>query len=174
MANPDFTLLPVYEAMQAYTRRPARIYPGWYQEDHWAVAWDASWMPQRLSSAWFEHAQTTSISGATARFAFEGTALSLVVTRQPSGGELQVTVDGVTHILDLHSEAIEPRVILPVARGLAAQAGHWVEIVHLSGASVIDGFIVRRAPDRTGALALGFGLMLLAAWGFYRRRALVR
>jgi hypothetical protein len=44
MLEPDFTPLPVYQAMQDYTRRPPKMYRGTHQEDHWAVTWEGEWV----------------------------------------------------------------------------------------------------------------------------------
>ena len=37
MAEPDFTLMPVYDAMVAYTQQAAVMYPGSHAPSHWAV-----------------------------------------------------------------------------------------------------------------------------------------
>ena len=39
MADPDFTLRPVYAAMKDYTNQIPVMYAGHHQEDHWAVHW---------------------------------------------------------------------------------------------------------------------------------------
>jgi hypothetical protein len=51
MLEPDFAALPVYEALQDYTRRTPRMYAGTHQEDHWAVTWDGEWFDRNDDAA---------------------------------------------------------------------------------------------------------------------------
>jgi hypothetical protein len=43
MLEPDFTPLPVYDAVKAYANQRPRMYTGTHQEDHWAVVWTGDW-----------------------------------------------------------------------------------------------------------------------------------
>ncbi len=173
MAEPDFTRLPVYEAVYAYTRRPAVMYPGWFQEDHWAVSWDG-WRVTSDPAATFGVQRTADRAGAAARFTFEGTDLFVVVTRSPAAGALSVRVDGgPPRTLDLYADEFKPQSRLHVARSLAP-GRHSVEIVSLTDANSdvsLDGFVVRRTADRTPALALALIAALGLAWLAASRRA---
>jgi hypothetical protein len=167
MADPDFTLHPVYQAMKAYTQQPAKMYPGWFQEDHWAVTWEG-WRLTAEAGATFGEQQTAERDGATARFTFQGTDLFLIVTHGPGGGRLDVSVDGgAAQTFDLRAGQPEFQKRLHVARALP-EASHTIRITAQAGAS-LDGFVVRRVPDGTWALALGAGLVLGAAWLALRR-----
>jgi hypothetical protein len=60
---------------------------------------------------------------------------------------------------------------LRVARALP-EGAHAVEIINQAGGerdTIIDGFIVRRAPDRTGPMLAVFGALLLGVWAWARR-----
>jgi hypothetical protein len=87
--------------------------------------------------------------------------LILSTRRGPQAGRLSVSVDQKpAQTFDLSAAADEPGVKLAVASSLP-DGQHQVSITNLSGRNVIDGFIVRRAPDLTWALLIG----LLAALG---------
>jgi hypothetical protein len=172
MAEPDFTLLPVYDTLLAQAHRPPEMHPGWFQEDHWAVAWDANWRVVTDPDFTFGVARASSAPGALARFTFRGTDLELVVSRGPAGGVLRVSVDGgAPQTYDLRSPTPESQVRLRVARALP-EGAHAVEIINQAGGerdTIIDGFIVRRAPDRTGPMLAVFGALLLGVWAWARR-----
>ena len=163
MAEPDFTLLPVYDAMKAYTHQLPVMYPGWFQEDHWAVHWDERWESADGERFWFGRARLAEAPGASAWFVFAGTDLLLSTMRHPDGGSLTIRVDGQTHTLDLRSTDHEVPLTLPVARNLR-DGQHYVEIVNARGGNFVDGFVVRRAPDRTGPLAGVFVLAFIVFW----------
>jgi hypothetical protein len=168
MADPDFTLRPVYDAVQAYTRQTPTMYPGWFQEDHWAVAWGEGWESARAQRFQFGRAMTAGTPGASAQFVFHGTDLTLVVAPHPDGGTLAVRVDDQTHTFGLRSGDDDGPIHLSVARGLR-DAQHTVEILNEAGRSTLDGFIVRRVPDRTGPLLLVLVVILGIAWYLAKR-----
>jgi polysaccharide biosynthesis protein PslG len=167
MADPDFTLKPVYDSMKAYTHQTPVMYPGWFQEDHWAVQWNEGWRtvtdPAATLGAW----KVTSEPDTALRFVFSGTDLILVTARGPTAGRFTVRVDDAPpQTFDLRSTARELQVRLPIARRLR-DGQHAVEIVSEGGENLIDGFIVRRVPDRTGliiaALVITFAIVSYAA-----------
>jgi hypothetical protein len=161
MANPDFTLLPVYDTLSAYMHQPPVMYPGWFQEDDWAVSWTGEWQTVRDPRAVLGAQKVARQPGAGASFIFDGTDLILSTRRGPQAGRLSVSVDQKpAQSFDLSATADAPGVKLAVASSLPA-GRHTVSITNLSGSNVIDGFIVRRAPDLTWALLIG----LLAAIG---------
>jgi hypothetical protein len=173
MAEPDFTLLPVYAAMQAYTRQAPSLHPGYFQEDHWAIRWSDGWQPQSDPAAVLGAFQVSTRAGATASFAFSGSSLALVTHRGPEAGQLGVRLDGgAQRIYDLRSGALARPVTLAVASGLPAGA-HSVEIISLSGSNSLDGFLVRQAPDRTSLFFLVFAAALSVFWLVARRSVTV-
>ncbi len=161
MAEPDFTLLPVYHAMHAYTRQPPLMHPGWFQEDHWAVTWDGNWQLAEDPRYTFNHAMLGEDDSARARFAFTGTDLSLSVMRGPDAGTLTARMDSVPLNLDLHSD-VPHLAIIPLAHGLT-DGQHTVELTNTSGHNVIDGFIVKKVADRTWALLMTL-MLVLGVW----------
>jgi hypothetical protein len=51
MVEPDFTPLPVYEAMRAYTASlTPTLYPGTHQEDHWALEYQGEWETVQIAN----------------------------------------------------------------------------------------------------------------------------
>jgi hypothetical protein len=174
MANPDFTLLPVYYSLQEYLNRMAVMYPGWFQEDHWAVSWSDDWKLTSDDHAWFGYTRATDAPNASARFKFAGTDLALVVMRRPEAGTLRVSVDArPAQTFDLRTAAAQPPTALVVAHNLPA-GEHEVEIINASGFNEIDGFIVRSVPNRTGFILIAFSVILAVTWYAARRSASVK
>lgn len=172
MADPDFTLRPVYVSMKDYIAQARVMYAGWYQEDHWAVDWSDGW--RTVTDARFTLGAARAADGrpgAALRFVFEGSDLWLEATRGPQGGPLTVRVDdGPAASFDLRAPA-PTQTKLPLARNLPI-GRHRVEIVSQNGADIVDGFIVRRSrtPDHALILAGLVGAVLAAAWWVARRR----
>jgi hypothetical protein len=102
---------------------------------------------------------------------FDGTDLVLSTQRGPEAGTIEVRLDGgAPRSIDLRANEADANALVTVAQGLAL-GRHTVELVSLSGRNSIDGFIVRRAPVRTGFLVIflagAFGLI----WYLARRQA---
>jgi len=159
MVEPDFTPLPVYEAVKEYANQPPVMYPGYHQEDHWAVSWSGSpgksdtWQMVRDERAVLGSYRVAVGAGENLSFSFAGTELDLGVVAGPDAGQLDVWVDSdneePTLTLDLRSDAPQFGVVKPIAGGLD-DGLHRVEIMHTprptgaAGPVGIDGFIVRR------------------------------
>ncbi len=172
MVEPDFTPMPVYEAMKSYATRPPLVYPGYHQEDHWAIAWSDGWREATDPQAVLGGYRVTEAVGETARFTFRGTGLDLVVGTGPQGGSLAVTVepaepDGRVWQRAIALVSAEPRfgVLVPVVSRLPP-GRYRVRITanpQSPGQAIVDGLIVRRAPGRTllplAVLLLGLGWM---------------
>jgi hypothetical protein len=95
MVEPDFTPLPVYEAMREYAANLTPIlYTGVHQEDHWALAYKGDWETIHDVAATLGAYQRTSTPDDTLHFAFEGAALELIPG--PGAGQVEVSVDGDT------------------------------------------------------------------------------
>ena len=96
MVEPDFTPMPVYEAMREYTADlTPTLYPGVHQEDHWAleyVSLGGDWEMVRDETATLGAYRQAAMPGATLRFTFEGASLTL--TPGPGAGEIEVSMDG--------------------------------------------------------------------------------
>jgi len=138
LLEPDFTPLPVYEALKEANNQPPVMYRGWHQEDHWAAAYSDGWMRQRDEQAVFSRVMATSAAGETVRFTFSGRRLTLVVT--PSGGAVvAVQVDGeAEETLSLEENHTE----YPLFRSWR-KGRHTVQLTLLNDAPLrVDGFVV--------------------------------
>jgi hypothetical protein len=143
MVEPDFTPLPVYDAVKEYANRPPVMYPGYHQEDHWAVQWEGKWSTVPDERAVLGAYRRNEEAGARLSFAFHGTDLTLVVVKSETAGALQVVVDDRPPVeIELRSPMPEFGVQVPVARGLAG-GEHRVRITALGEGASLDGFIVR-------------------------------
>lgn len=166
MADPDFTLRPVYAAVRDYIAGARVMYPGWFQEDHWAVDW-TGWRVTLTPAATFGALRTAERAGADARFTFSGTDLIVLVTHGPASGRLTVSVDGgPARVFDLRAEQPAPATRLLVAGGLPA-GRHAVVLTAETGPEFevsVDGFIVRDTPDRTGWLLAALLAGLAGVW----------
>jgi hypothetical protein len=184
MVEPDFTPLPVYQAMQKKTQEPPLLYPGWHQANHWAVTYQGNWQVIKEPEATFGDALRTDEGGATATFTFEGSSLSLAVT--PSPGRLRVQIDQEEPIeIDLDNKSVKPELvssqfsihdsqftIINLAHTLPQQAHH-VSLEVVAGHVVLDGFIIESRPNLILNWA-GSALMVLAtvvgAWFLWQQR----
>jgi hypothetical protein len=93
MVEPDFAPLPVYTAMKEYANRKPVVYPGYYQEDHWALQWDGDWQEVEDSQAVQGRLRRSLRGGDTLRFTFMGTDVELVAHKSPEAGMLQFCLD---------------------------------------------------------------------------------
>jgi len=93
MVEPDFTPLPVYDAMGEYI---ANFTPflgfGTHQEDHWALRYGGEWETVADEGALLGSYRRARETGAAVECVFEGSAL--VLTPGPGTGEIEVTLDG--------------------------------------------------------------------------------
>jgi len=93
MVEPDFTPLPVYEAMRQYIASVTpTLYPGTHQEGHWGLAYEGAWESVEDERAVLGAYRRSTQGGATVAFSFVGNSLSL--TPGPGRGEAEVVVDG--------------------------------------------------------------------------------
>jgi hypothetical protein len=154
MLDPDFTPLPVYDAIKNYANQPPRMYPGTHQEDHWAVTWQGEWFEKSDDAALLGHYR---LAGQDAKAYLCVAGDRFEVVRAPGkdqasragpvrAQQAQLTIErGADGCLTLHAEA-----------GVA-----------------VDGFIVRRGSSQTWiwALVVGIGVVGIG-WGMrhWRRR----
>jgi len=161
MVEPDFTPLPVYDAMREYIvgLEPA-LYPGHHQEDHWALTYEGEWASQqvgdwqpkvapnqRVSDLALASYRRANENGATLRFTYEGAALTLVPG--PGVGDIEVSVDGgAPRRIALDGEPV--RLVGGLGRGR-----HAVVLTAVSGEVSVDGFIVRQPWTPSPWLVVG-------------------
>jgi hypothetical protein len=150
MVEPDFTPLPVYDAMREYvTKLEPALYPGYNQEDHWALVYEGEWASGRVGEPALSVDESSVAEGAalanyqqaiepdaTVSFIYEGAALMLVPG--PGAGEIEVSVDcGVPRRISLDGDPVQ------LVGGLG-RARHEIVLTVVSGEVGIDGFIVQR------------------------------
>ncbi len=148
MVEPDFSPLPVYEALKEEAQQPPVMYPGYHQEDHWAVYYLGTWRHVADSQAVLGGYQESQGAGAGMRLTFVGTDLDLVVRERPDGAQLAVSCDGGAPVTMDTRGSSTTSVPMAVCRRLR-DGRHEVSIRVLpSGAALtsagVDGFVVRR------------------------------
>ncbi len=186
MVEPDFTPMPVYDALKTYIHsEQARVlYPGVYQEDHWALSYQGSWESQKDPSAELGAVRYTPGDSpppsSTLQFTFEGTDLWLRTGQSTGALAVLCSVDGSAEkeVAVGSGGAQEYR----LARALS-RTTHTVSIRAKSGPLAVDSITIRMKPRVTpwviaGGIILVFGLMLALVLGrgprqrrwFVRRR----
>ena len=162
LVEPDFTPMPVYEALREYTAGlTPTLYPGTHQEDHWALDYDVDWETVRDTAATLGAYRQATAPGAALRFTFEGASLTLVPG--PGAGEIEVGVDGGTP----RRVALDGRPVRLVRRW--RHECHEVILTAVAGGVGVDGLIVQRPWRLSPWLVLvTAGLSLIAVWSLAR------
>ncbi|MGQ9683059.1 MAG: cellulase family glycosylhydrolase [Anaerolineae bacterium] len=172
LLEPDFTPWPAWDALSAYARQPARVGPGYRQEDHYALHYTGAWEDGRDAAAVLG-GYRRGHAGAQLAFTFWGSELSLVTFGETSPTALAVTVDGKP--ARVSATRVQGRPALQLYWGWGPGA-HDVQITVRRGAVNLDGLLVRR-DERRGWLSLGVfsgAVLALVGWrvsaGLRRRR----
>jgi len=163
MVEPDFTPLPVYEAMQEYTASlTPTLYPGVHQEDHWALDYAGDWETIHDTAATLGAYRRTVVPGATLSLTYEGASLTLVPG--PGAGEVEVSVDGDSPTrVSLDGQPVR------LARGW--QRRHEVTLTAIAGEVGVDALVVSSPWRPSPWLVLGVVCLSLAAvWLLVTRR----
>lgn len=165
MVDPDFTPMPVYDAMSVLTRETPVLGLGKHQETHWALAYDGDWQAEAIEGAEVSTA-LVSTSG-TLSFRWRGRSLAL---RAAGPATVAVSVDG----------AMARTIAVPAALGDVAIARdladceHDVRIQVESGTLSIDAVTASQTIAwRWPAIGLGAAATVaaLAVPAARRRRA---
>jgi hypothetical protein len=152
MAAPDFTLMPVYDSMKAYTAQPAVMYPGRHSANHWAVEVDEGWSPWPDA---YGEARRAAADQASLSFRFEGSSLQVIFGEDAAPSTLRYRVDdGPWQALDQPGEE---------ALLWHGSKGQHTVVIEASAGTVIDSFLVRDAPVALPGVALGGLVVLLIA-----------
>ena len=160
MAEPDFTLMPVYYAVKEYANQPPVMYPGYHQEDHWAIEYSGNWETRADQAAVLGNYRLGQDETARLSFTFHGTDLWLQVGPGAGQGTMLVTLDGGSE-QKRHWRAGER---MEVARHLS-DGPHQVTIRAYEGQLPVDGFIVRREPYWWLRWVVGLVMIVgLAGW----------
>lgn len=180
LADPDFTLQPVYHSLKAYINsvQPA-LYPGTHEPAGWAVQAEGDWQAHPAAGQPF--GQVWMAAGADDRltFTFQGAGLSIVpacASGQPCTGALKVAVDGGAPISvpRAPSDRADARAVAVAARLPAG--GHRAVIEASNGPAGIAAIVI--AQPRTlwplavlGGLGAGGLLLILVRNLLHIRRA---
>ncbi|MSP14456.1 MAG: hypothetical protein EXR62_16070 [Chloroflexi bacterium] len=177
LVEPDFTPMPVYSAIQAFTQQPAVVSVGYHQEDHYALNYSQGW--QTVASDAPASGGSYKVGrgqGAVLSFLFEGDQVDLVT--QPdsragsNAGSIQVTVDNapprLVSLRDVPSD--NPR--LPLTGGLSPGLHSLRLVVQDDAPVIVDALIVSSGPEfqvaatggaqaaPTNGIPVGFGALL--------------
>lgn len=137
MIEPDFTPLPVYEAISRQANRPPVMFGGWHQADHWAVSYAGSWQTVPAPAAKFGAARQSTRPGDSAAFTFSGRSLTLHTAG--GSGRLRVQIDDSSPVeLALTGSSQVVAQNLPLAE-------HRVSLDVLAGPVTLTGFVVEPA-----------------------------
>jgi hypothetical protein len=140
MVEPDFTPLPVYQAIKEKTRQPPTMYRGWHQADHWAVAYRGSWQVVPHQAATFGDA-FAGRPGDTAAFTFEGRSLHLAAIGE---GRLKVQIDQSQPVeITLAARAAQSKFKIV---GALPKRPHRFTLEVIEGRVLVDGYIVKSRP----------------------------
>ncbi len=137
MVEPDFTPLPVYQAIKEQASQPPLLYPGWHQAENWATRYSDNWQPVAHPNATFGVALQASQPGDSAEVAFWGRGLSLVTAG--GAGRLRVQVDDLSPV-EVSLTGLPQTVA--VAKNMPAGA-HRARLEVIAGPVTLDGLLVK-------------------------------
>ncbi len=123
LADPDFTLQPVYTGLKTYmTSAQPALHPGTHEPVGWGIATSGIWQAVPAAELPFGQAWEAAEAGASLSFTFEGVRLAVLpgCSAPPCTGSLRVSVDGSAPVL-VPTAATNPAT---VARGLKDGAHH--------------------------------------------------
>ncbi len=165
MVEPDFTLLPVYDAIKTQANQTPTLYAGPRKADHWAVNYQGSWELERHDQATLGQVLSGE-AGDIATFTFVGNHLEAVVWGE---GQLQVTIDQ-GQPKQIGFDQTESPLIL--ATNLAAQP-HAVQLEVVEGTLLLEGYRVGTQQsllyNRAGSLLMVLAT-LIGGWVVWLRR----
>ena len=145
LVEPDFTPMPVYEALKDYMHSAEALvlYPGVHQENHWALIYDGDWEVRADTSAELGQYRVAGDSQSEVAFSFSGTDLWLEAG-PGSGGSLAYSIDEQGE----ESTTVAAGEQVQLARGLSRGA-HTITIRAASGSLSLDSLTIR---DRAGII----------------------
>jgi len=171
LVEPDFSPLPVYDALKdhMHSAEALVLYPGVYQEDHWALIYDGTWETHTGESAELGMVQTALDPQSEVTFTFSGTDLWLKAG-PAEGGTLSYSLDG----QEEETVAFAAGEQVQLARTLP-KGSHVVTIRATPGPLSLDSLTIRdRAPGTpwliAGGIVLAIGLVMALVAALIARR----
>jgi hypothetical protein len=161
LVEPDFTPMPVYDALNdhMHSAEAQVLYPGVYQEDHWALIYDGAWETHTGESAELGIYRTARDPQSEVTFTFSGTDLWLKAG--PAGaGTFSYSLDGQQGAKAAFAAGEQVQLARALPRG-----SHTVTIHAAPGSLSLDSLTIRdRAPSTpwliAGGIALAIGLVV--------------
>jgi len=160
LADPDFTLQPVYHGLQTYmTSAEPALGAGMHEPHGWAIAEAGSWRTVDDAAAPYGSVRTTG-EGSLLRFTFAGTTLHVVTgcgSAAACDGVITVTVDGAEPVV-IEANAPSTAVVRSLPNGR-----HNATVAVTSGTAGVAAIVVRRelpAWLRWAAAGIAIGLVL--------------
>jgi len=161
LLEPDFTPMPVYEALKETNNLTPTMHLGYHQEDHWTITYSEHWQLARDENAVLGGLMQATEGGATLDFTFWGSGATLVAIPGAAGSQLQVKIDGRDPPKNIISAGEQSQPLeIPLIDGLD-EGPHHVEVTLMNdGSARIDGFIVHNTK---GGGFVGYaGLVVMA------------
>jgi hypothetical protein len=142
MLNPDFQPLPVYDALKQYANQPPAVFPGYFQEDHWAIQSLGQWPIVSEPQAVLGKYRSSTREGDALEFSFYGSGLDVVFVNDLAGGVARVSIDDRPPLMlnleaPLETFGAKTRIVSGLPRGR-----HRVRIEVVAPAVGVDGVIV--------------------------------
>lgn len=160
LLDPDFTPLPVYDALKQATNQPPVMYRGYHQEDHWAISYSGDWQAASDTRAVLGSVMQSMEPAAAATVIVHGRQVRLV-TLPEGDSQIRLRVEGgPARIIELEATDTPQEIVL--FHELQKQ-DYRLTLTHLEGAPLrIDGLIVDNVWPWWVilALSLGGGLLL--------------
>jgi hypothetical protein len=165
--------MPVYDALKdhMHSAEALVLYPGVYQEDHWALIYDGTWETQSGESAELGMVRAALDPQSEVTFTFSGTDLWLKAG-PAEGGTLSYSLDGQEKETVVFAAGEQVQLARSLPRG-----SHAITIRATPGPLSLDSLTIRdRAPSIpwliAGGIVLAIGLVvgLVAALIARRRR----
>jgi len=170
LLEPDFTPWPAYHALKAYATAGAVVYPGYRQEDNWALRYLGPWQ-EVCEEAAVLGAYRRGAAGARLQFAYWGSSLDLVTFGPADPASVRVTIDG--RPVRATMSQVQGRPALALARSISP-ARHQVEVeVTGNRGLALDGLLVTQDDRRWPWVAAGLVLLAIVVavgWFATRRR----
>jgi hypothetical protein len=171
LVEPDFSPMPVYDALKDHMHSAGALvlYPGRYQEDHWALIYEGQW--ETVSDPDAELGAYAHAESSESRVALTFDGADLVLKTGPgAGGAFSYSLDGGAE----ESVSFAPGESIQLAQGLPG-GQHTLSLRATPGPLTVDSLtITRRAPLTpwflAGGIVLAVGLIAALVAGIITRR----
>jgi hypothetical protein len=171
LVEPDFTTMPVYDALKDYMHSPRAqvLYPGLYQEDHWALIYEGAWETRADPDAELGAYTYAEAPESRVTLTFDGTDLWLK-TGPGVGGAFSYTLDGQAE----ETVSFAPGESIQLAQGLPG-GQHILTLRATPGPLTVDSLNIGVSVPVTpwlvaGGIILAVGLTVALVAGIIARR----